>query len=318
MIRRKTLSYFRNKNWLLLLLIILFLPTVSVKAQIYNERGQRYFKVFGADFLLDNGRINDSQASKILRYVEKSYNESKITSDINIIWRDIDDIYDGGKYHGEIILTIFKTYLNIAFDRYHNKSLGFSGNLRRFNNGNGDLIDNYAQASTYGEFYNNTTLGSTGKKQYYVKWTTRYRVLGRFPEMNYWVHDQSGQKEYAYNAHEAKLIAEQYVTRNMIYMSAYTSKNNLKSMLTHVERTVRLDDKIYTSGNFDNLIIAILNQHSTTKSQYGEKIAYTFYKNISEMLYGYIYSADKKEELRKKTLNMRILANFGSKKTKSF
>ncbi len=302
-------------GWFALTVVLLLLASIIPKAEarIYTERGKRYYRVFGADFTLTDGQLDDQQARKIQRFTENCYDKNIVNDDLRDVWRNIDDIYEGGKYHGLIVLTILRTYLNSAFAKYHNDGIGFRGNLRRFSSGEGDIVANYAQASTRSKFYSHTTLGSTGKEKYIISWETCYRILPDFFKMSSSLYTRGSQKEFCHNSRDAKVYAEKFVTRNMIYMSAYVSSQNIENVLTHIDRTIREDDSIFVKGDWDKVMLQILDQFSVTREKFGDKISKTFYKKVAVTVFSYIRKDEARAAFEAKARELGLEARFAPK-----
>jgi hypothetical protein len=309
-------------NRKMLLHITVIIPLIMIcnnnaRSQVVNvkvkQRGEftGHYKVYGGDYALYDGKINDNDALQILNLVVRDYNNGVIYKDVINVWENIDDVYSGGKYHGRIILQICRLYFNEAFKEFHYGSLHGPFN---------DSSDNFQRRGCDADKYSIGfgELGSTGKRKYGYKQEYNYRIIPEFNvrfkneyNSNYryidWFKNSQNAEYYCYKTLPSK--------NKLIVRSAEKSSKNIEEVLLHIFNTVRADDDIYTNGEYDDVLIKVLGLYNTTKSLFGVTVAKNIYSKVGSVIYMYINKENNKELFKNKcnSLGVEIKLNTKSK-----
>lgn len=307
-------------------LVFILIPLFLAHAEIYTEQGKRYYRCFGADFQLEDGRLSDVQAKKILRYVQDSYENNRLNEHVLDIWRNTDDLYDGGKYHGKIMLTILKIYLNVAFDGYHNRPLSYRDSKHRAWE---EVIPGFAWRQWGKDHLYDNVWCANNKKTTYYTYGWYYKLLPNLEELV-----DRGKKACTYEDYhseegcfrspeEAIFYARSYVKKRykkeeLFARSANKSASNVVGVVQHIYKTVSLEDSIFASGSYDHTLSAIIEQFPNTRRRYGDLVSRSLYSEIANRVYSFIYGKRAKQKMLEAANKYKLQIQRPSAREKAF
>lgn len=306
----------RFKIIIYVIIMMFSLHTVNIEAQIHNEMGKRYYKVFDIDYLLKDGQLNDEQGSQILSLTKKSYNENDMNYNLRNIWDNIHLIYYDGKYHGEIMLTVFKTYLNRVFADFNN--IRVDGPVEK------KVIDNFAWDDiTYNKRNEYSVDGG-----YILPYNYRY-CFRTIPDIslvasNFSCSDVSGTVKLAKTIEnfsnldlvELRMTDQSRPNENVIANeAAKISSKNIEKAIQEIYQNVDPNDNIFNQNDFDNTLLLIIKPYNITESNYGRTVAKPIYESIVEKVYPFIQNSELKKKFKIKANELGL--QFKIKESKS-
>lgn len=307
-------------------LVFTLTPLFLAHAEVYTEQGKRYYRCFGADFRLENGRLSDAQAKKILRYVQGSYENNQINKHMLDIWHNTDDLYDEGEYHGKIMLTIFKTYLNVAFDGYHNQSLSFLRNSHQCTYE--ELIPGFAWHS-WGSSGPTEVWCANDKKIVCYNFNRQYKLVPSLEKLvdagqeacTHWgalytegcFRSRSDAVIHAWN-----LTSERNSKKKIVADSAGRSASNIVDAVQYIYETVSFEDNIFASGSYDHTLSAIIEQFPNTHRRYGDLVSRSLYSKIANKVYSFIYGKRAKQKMLEVANKYKLQVQRPSAREKAF
>lgn len=315
-------------TWAAVLVFTLTPLLFLAHAEVYTEQGKRYYRCFGADFRLENGRLSDAQAKKILRYVQDSYENDRINKHMLDIWHNTDDLYDEGEYHGKIMLTIFKTYLNVAFDGYHNQPLSFSPNSDSDRYRYEELIPGFAWHS-WGCGGLTEVWCANDKKIAWYGFNRHYKFV---PSLEKLV--DAGQKACTHRGahytegcfrsrsdaafHAWKLTSKRNSKEKIVANSTGRSASNIVDAVQYIYETVSFEDNIFASGSYDHTLSAIIEQFPNTHRRYGDLVSRSLYSKIANKIYSFIYGKCAKQKMLEVANKYKLQIQRPSAREKAF